>query len=85
VLDDLAAAVDLIRGGLTRSPSLHLDDAASRRELIVLARRLDPDELGGGSLAATVVIAQVQSTVVDLIAAHGLPREYARALLPRRS
>lgn len=85
VLDELAAALDLMRSGLTRSPSLHLDDAASGRELAVLARQLDPDELGGGSLAATVVIAQVQSTVVDLIVAHGRSRDYARSLLPRRS
>lgn len=85
VLDDLAEALDLMRAGLGRSPSIQSDDAASRRSLIVLARQLDPDELGGGSLGATVVVAQVQSAVVDLLVAHGLDRAEARALLPRRS
>jgi uncharacterized membrane protein YgaE (UPF0421/DUF939 family) len=85
ILDDLAESLDLMRADLGRSPGLQSHDAHSRRALVVLARRLDPDELGGGALGATVVVAQVQSAVVDLLIAHGVERDQARALLPRRS
>lgn len=85
VLEELGTALDLMRADLGRSPRITRADAPSRRALVVLARQLDPDELGGGALGATVVVAQLQSAVVDLLTAHGMDRHDARALLPRRA
>jgi hypothetical protein len=79
VLDDLAAALGALRHetGHTRP------DGLAATTLTALAARLDPTALCADSLSATVVVAQVRSTVVDLLGATGVATEEARALLPR--
>jgi uncharacterized membrane protein YgaE (UPF0421/DUF939 family) len=79
VLEDLAAALGALRHETGRTRP----DGVAATTLAALAARLDPDALCADSLSATVVVAQVRSTVVDLLGATGVAREEARALLPR--
>ena len=80
-LDELAGAVHTLTGAL-RDP----DGEGGRRAvaaLTALAARLDPEPLAT-SLSTTVVVAQLRSSVVDLLQVPGLSEEKARALLPPR-
>jgi uncharacterized membrane protein YgaE (UPF0421/DUF939 family) len=79
VLDDLAAALGALRHETGRADP----DGPAATTLAALAARLDPAALCADSLSATVVVAQLRSTVVDLLGATGVATEEARALLPR--
>ena len=79
VLEDLAAAL----GALRHETGHSTPDGLAATTLTALATRLDPSALCAESLSATVVVAQVRSTVVDLLGATGVATEEARALLPR--
>jgi uncharacterized membrane protein YgaE (UPF0421/DUF939 family) len=79
VLDDLAAAL----GALRLESGRATPDGLAATTLVALAARLDPAALCADSLSATVVVAQLRSTVVDLLGATGVATEEARALLPR--
>jgi len=79
VLEDLAAALGALRHETGRTRP----DGLAAATLTALAARLDPAALCADSLSATVVVAQVRSTVVDLLGATGVATEEARALLPR--
>jgi uncharacterized membrane protein YgaE (UPF0421/DUF939 family) len=79
VLEDLAAALAALQYETGRARP----DGLTATTLTALAARLDPAALCAGSLSATVVVAQVRSTVVDLLGATGVAPEEARALLPR--
>ena len=79
VLEDLAAALGALRHETGRTRP----DGVAATTLTALAARLDPAALCADSLSATVVVAQVRSTVVDLLGATGVATEEARALLPR--
>jgi hypothetical protein len=79
VLDDLAAALGALRLESGRAKPGGL----AATTLTALAARLDPAALCADSLSATVVVAQLRSTVVDLLGATGVATEEARALLPR--
>lgn len=71
LLDELADVVE------------RLADAEHARPLLVaLARRLDPDRLGAGSLADQVLVGQLRVVVVDLLEALGMDHAAARAALP---
>ena len=74
VLDDLAAAVDVVATG---------DLDAARAAVLEVAPRLHPDELGGAGLSASVVVGQLRSAVVDLLEGLGVEPAAARAALPR--
>jgi hypothetical protein len=80
VLEDMAAALGALRHETGRTRP---GQGSRRRRSPRLAARLDPAALCADSLSATVVVAQVRSTVVDLLGATGVPAEEARALLPR--
>ena len=82
VLADLAAALRGLHRELSLSPAAARADGTSAAALMALAPRLDPQALGAGSLSATVVVAQVRSAVIDLLGAHGMSLDRARALLP---
>lgn len=77
--DSLAAAVRSVGvppyEGETEPPSV-----SALRELAVT---LGPRTLGAESLSATVVVAQLRSTVVDLLVAQGVGPAEAHRLLPR--
>jgi uncharacterized membrane protein YgaE (UPF0421/DUF939 family) len=80
-LEDLAGTLCTLPGAL-RDP----DGEGGRRMLAALtelAGRLDPDELGARSMSATVVVAQLQSAVVDLLQVPGLDEQAAKDLLRR--
>jgi uncharacterized membrane protein YgaE (UPF0421/DUF939 family) len=79
VFDDLAAALGALRHETGRTRP----DGLTATTLTALAGRLDPAALGADSMSAMVVVAQVRSTVVDLLGATGVATEEARALLPR--
>jgi len=79
VLEDLAAALGALRHEIGHANPHGL----AATTLTALAARLDPAALCAGSLSATVVVAQLRSTVVDLLGATGVATEEARALLPR--
>jgi uncharacterized membrane protein YgaE (UPF0421/DUF939 family) len=78
-LESLAASVRAVGEppypGETVPPSV-----AGLRELAVT---LGPRTLGAESLSATVVVAQLRSTVVDLLQAQGVSAADAHRLLPR--
>jgi len=71
LLEELATAVELLTDG-----------TAGAHPLLVLARRLDPTELGAASLADQVLVGQLRVVVVDLLVGLGVDRETARAELP---
>lgn len=77
--DSLAAAIRSVGvpayEGETVPPSV-----AALQELAVT---LGPRTLGAESLSATVVVAQLRSTVVDLLVAQGVGASEAHRLLPR--
>lgn len=73
LLDELAGAVDLIADG---------DHEAARRTLVAAAQRLSLQGLGAVGLSSSVVVAQLRSTVVDLLEALGVDPARARAALP---
>jgi len=78
--------VDELAGALHTLPGLLLDPdgEGGRRALAALERlatRLDPDRLGARSMSATVVLAQLRSTVVDLLQVAGVPADDARSRL----
>jgi hypothetical protein len=79
-LDELAGALHTVPGAL-RDP----DGEGGRRTKAALARvarLLEPARLDGHGLSATVVLAQLRSAVVDLLAVVGLDAEDAREVLP---
>jgi uncharacterized membrane protein YgaE (UPF0421/DUF939 family) len=78
-IEDLAAALGALRHELGHAGP----DGLAASTLTALAARLDPAALCADSLSATVVVAQLRSTVVDLLGATGVATEEARALLPR--
>jgi uncharacterized membrane protein YgaE (UPF0421/DUF939 family) len=73
LLEQLAQVLDL----------LHDDAADALPELTELAGRLDPQELGASGLSAAVVVAQLRSTVIDLLEGVGVDPARARSALPR--
>ena len=79
VLEDLAAVLGALRHEIGHANPHGL----AATTLTALAARLDPAALCADSLSATVVVAQLRSTVVDLLGATGVATEEARALLPR--
>lgn len=72
-LERLASAVDAVAVA---------DGAGPPEVLLALAAELDPGTLGAEGLSASVVVAQLRSTVVDLLVGVGLPVERARSTLP---
>ena len=78
--------VEEMAGAFHTVPGLLLDPhgeggRAALAALERLAHRLDPDELGSHSMSSTVVVAQLRSTIVDLLQLAGRSAEEARALL----
>lgn len=71
LLDDLADVLDVL-----------CDGDAAREPLLVLARRLDPDDLGAVTLADQVLVGQLRVVVVDLLESLGVAHDEARAQLP---
>jgi uncharacterized membrane protein YgaE (UPF0421/DUF939 family) len=78
-LDDLAGAFYTLPGLLVDPEGE--GGRRARAALSALARLLDPQDLAGTSLSSTVVVAQLRSTVVDLLELSGLDRDDARAQL----
>lgn len=78
LLDDLADALDLLAAEL-RTGALPV--RARGRLLAIGAATARPEVLGGG-LSAQVVLAQLRSTVVDLLQVSGLPLGEAIAAVP---
>ncbi len=72
-LDRLASAVEAVGGA---------EDSGPPEELLLLAADLDPEPAGTYGLSTNLVIAQLRSTVVDLLVGVGLPVERARTALP---
>jgi uncharacterized membrane protein YgaE (UPF0421/DUF939 family) len=80
-LDELAGAIYTLPSAL-----LDPDGEGGRRALAALttlADRLDPEQLDARSMSATVVLAQLRSTVVDLLQVPGMSVDAARALFRR--
>jgi uncharacterized membrane protein YgaE (UPF0421/DUF939 family) len=78
-LDELAGALWTVPGAL-----LDADGEGGRRSraaLTGLAGGLNPEELGIGTMSATVIVAQLRSAVVDLLQIPGLNAQDARAVL----
>lgn len=76
LLDDLAAAVDLLGQDLEdRSGTVRL-------RLARFASRLDPVALHADSLSGAVAVAQLRTAVVDLLEGLGADHDEARAALP---
>ena len=73
----LAAAL----GALRHETGQVSPDGLAATTLAALAARLDPAKLCADSLSATVVVAQLRSTVVDLLGATGVATEEARAII----
>lgn len=80
LFDELAAALHTLPGTL-----MEPDGEGRRRALAAFTRfaaRLDARELGATTMAATVVVAQMRSAVIDLLQVAGTDRDAARAALP---
>ncbi len=80
VLDVLASVFYTLPGALRDDGGEGGRRAAAA--LTELAERLRPQALQMPTMNATVIVAQVRSTVVDLLQVPGAPEEQARALLP---
>ena len=78
-MDSLAAAIRSTGQGAYEGETVP-PSVAGLKELAVT---LGPHTLGAESLSATVVVAQLRSTVVDLLQAQGVEAEEAHRLLPR--
>jgi uncharacterized membrane protein YgaE (UPF0421/DUF939 family) len=77
-LDELAEAVELLSTELAEGRQLD----APRRRLQNVARSADAGVIGIGGTSTRVVVAQLRSTVVDLLQATGMARSDAVASLP---
>ena len=76
----LGSALDLLGRGV-RHPE---DTLLARADLLLIARRLDPGVVTpDGTITESMITVLARPAVVDLLVASGLPRDEARAALPR--
>ena len=83
--DDAADAVEILHRSLVepQAEGRHRSLSVARDALGASASRLDPRELGGGSLHGEALVMLLRPMMVDLVEATGAPHDEARAYLPR--
>ncbi|WP_328389168.1 FUSC family protein [Nocardia sp. NBC_00416] len=81
-VEQLAAAVDVVRRMVLTDPGEQPDRAEAARVLRSVAKQARPDLVAGAGLSSLVVFAQIRSTLVDLMQVCGVQRVSALALLP---
>lgn len=83
--DDAADAVEILHRSLVepQAEGRHRSLSVARDALGASASRLDPRELGGGSLHGEALVMLLRPMMVDLLEATGAPHDEARAYLPR--
>lgn len=81
-VEQLAAAVEVVRRMLLADPGEQPDRAEAARVLRSVAKQARPELVAGAGLSAHVVFAQIRSTLVDLLQVCGVQRVSALALLP---
>ncbi|RMI29380.1 aromatic acid exporter family protein [Nocardia stercoris] len=81
-IEQLAAAVDVVRRFIVAEPGEQPDAAAATRELRRVAKGARKELVEGGGLSAHVVLAQIRSVLVDLMQVCGMKRLSALAMLP---
>lgn len=81
LIAQLGHAFDVLNDMMMADPGQMPDQAEAARVLRSIARRTKPELVEGSELSETVVLAQVRSTLVDLLMVCGLSRVSAMATL----
>lgn len=77
----LAQAFEVVNDMILADPGQQPDPASAARGLRSIARRSKPELVEGSALSETVILAQIRSTLVDLLMVCGLTRVSAIATL----
>ncbi|MGY3552002.1 uncharacterized membrane protein YgaE (UPF0421/DUF939 family) [Williamsia sp. R60] len=77
----LAHAFEVVNDMILADPGQQPDPASAARVLRSIARRSKPELVEGSALSETVILAQIRSTIVDLLMVCGLSRVSAIATL----
>lgn len=81
LIAQLGHAFDVLNDMMLADPGHMPDQAEAARVLRSIARRTKPELVEGSALSETVILAQIRSTLVDLLMACGLSRVSAMATL----
>ncbi|SIR65477.1 FUSC family protein [Williamsia sterculiae] len=81
LIEGLAGSFEVLHDMMLADPGQKPDSADAARVLRSLARKANPAMVVEGGLSETVILAQVRSTIVDLLMVAGLRRASAVATL----
>ena len=81
-VEKLSHAVDVLRSMILAKPGEDPDELEVQRVLRAVAAGARYELVSRGGLSANVVLAQLRSTIVDLLQASGLDRKAALSMLP---
>jgi uncharacterized membrane protein YgaE (UPF0421/DUF939 family) len=81
LVDRLAQAFEVVNDMILADPGQQPDPASAARVLRSIARCSKPELVEGSALSETVILAQIRSTLVDLLMVCGLSRVSAIATL----
>ncbi|ORM37865.1 hypothetical protein BFL43_02530 [Williamsia sp. 1135] len=81
LIGQLGHAFDVLNDMMLADPGQMPDQVEAARVLRSIARRTKPELVEGSALSETVILAQLRSTLVDLLMACGLSRVSAMATL----
>jgi uncharacterized membrane protein YgaE (UPF0421/DUF939 family) len=81
LVEQLAHGFEVVNDMILADPGQQPDPASATRTLRSIARRSKPELVEGSPLSETVILAQIRSTLVDLLMVCGLSRVSAIATL----
>jgi uncharacterized membrane protein YgaE (UPF0421/DUF939 family) len=81
LVEQLAHGFEVVNDMILADPGQQPDPASAARTLRSIARRSKPELVEGSPLSETVILAQIRSTLVDLLMVCGLSRVSAIATL----